>query len=184
MITIIFIFLFIILLFVPIGARVIYDDTYSDIDIFIFKYIRYKFDLDSFLRKFLVDKNNNGRISLPTIINNLEIMINSRKTIKDIMKTMYVKKSTIILKQDYDNYLLFVFFWNIVSRYTYIIRKSFKNVENEYYMTSANDKDISIELILRFRLINVLLSLLKNTKEMFKVVKIKRRQKNDGTSNM
>jgi len=168
----------------PIGIRILYDDTYSDIDVFIFKYIKHKFDLDSFIRKFFMDKNDNSRISLPTIINNLELTIKSKKVIKDMMKTIEVKKSTIIYKQDYDNYLLFVFFWNLISRYTYIIRKSFKKVDNEYYMTNDNDRDISIELILKLRLINILFVLMKNIKEVFKVLKIRRRQKEHGTSNM
>ena len=184
MITILFLVILIVMLFIPIGVRIIYDDTYSDIDVFVFKYIKYKFDLDNFIRKFIMDKNDNTRISLPTILNNLEIAINSRKTMKDIMKTISVKKSTIIYKQNYDNYLLFVFFWNIISRYTYIIRKSFKTVNNEYYMTNDNNKDISIELILQLRLFNILIALLKNIKELLKVFKIRRRQKKDGTSNL
>ena len=184
MITILLIIFFVIILFIPIGVRIIYNDTYSDVDVFVFKKIKYKFDLDSFVRKFIMDKNDNSRISLPTIINNLELTINSKKTIREIIKTISVKKSTIILKQDYDNYLLFVFFWNLVSRYTYIIRKSFKNVKDEYYMTNDNDNDISIELILQLKLFNILIVLLKNIKEVLKVFKIRRRQKKDGTSNL
>ena len=181
---IILIFAFLILLFIPIGVRIIYDDKYSDVDIFVFKFLKYKFDLDSFIRKFIMDENDNTKISFQTIINNLELTINSKKTMKDIMKTIKVEKSTIVYKQDFDNYLMFVFFWNLVSRYTYIIRKSFKKVENEYYMISDNKQDISIELILKFRLINIVIALIKNIKEVFKIIKIRRRQKKHGTSNL
>lgn len=184
MISFLIIIVLLIILFTPISLRIIYDDTYSDIDVFLFKYIKYKFDLDSFIRKFIMDKNDNSRISFPTILNNFELAINSKKTMRDIIKTIDIKKSTIIFKQDYENYLLFVFFWNLVSRYTYIIRKSFRNVDNEYYMTSDNDRDISIELILRLKLINILVAIIKNLKEMIKVLKIRRRQKKNGTSNM
>lgn len=176
--------LIVIILFIPIGVRIIYDNTYSDIDVFIFKNLKHKFDLDSFVRRFIMDKNDSSRISLTTIINNLELSINSKKTMRDILKTIDVKKSTIVFKQDYNDYILFVFFWNVVSRYTYIIRKSFKSVENEYYMSSDNDNEISIELVLKIKLIYILIALLKNINEVFKVLKIRRRQKKNGTSNL
>lgn len=170
------------LLFVPIGIRIIYDDNYSDIDVFIFKYIKYKFDLDSFIRKYLIEENN--KISLPLIINNFILLINSKSIIKDLCKTIKIKKSTVILKNDYDNYLTFIFFWNIVSRYTYIIRKSFKKVENEYYMISNQKRDVSVELIFNISLFNIIIVLIKNLKETIKVIKLRRRQKKNGTSNL
>lgn len=174
--------IFIFLLFIPIGIRVIYDDNYSDIDVFIFRFLKYKFDLDSFIRKYIIEENN--KISLPLIVNNLILLINSKSLIRDLCKTIKVKKSTVILKRDFDNYLSFIFFWNIVSRYTYIIRKSFKKVENEYYMMSNQKNDVSLELIFNITLFNVLIVLLKNIKETVKVIKLRRRQKKNGTSNL
>jgi len=183
MIIILLIF-FLILLFLPIGVRIIYDNKYSDVDVFIFKFIKYKFDLDSFIRKFIMDENDINKISFHTLLNNLELAINSKKLIKKIMKTIKVKKSTIIYKHDFEDYLVFIFYWNIVSRYKHIIRRYFKKVENEYYMINNEGQDISVELILRIKLINIFIVILKNMKEMIKVLKTRRRQKKHGTSNL
>jgi len=100
------------------------------------------------------------------------------------MKTIKVKKSTIIYKHDFEDYLVFIFYWNIVSRYKHIIRRYFKKVENEYYMINNEGQDISVELILRIKLINIFIIILKNMKEMIKVLKTRRRQKKHGTSNL
>lgn len=181
MIILIIIIFLVILLFVPLGIRIIYDDTYSDIDVFVFKLIRHKFDLDSFIRKFITDKN---KISLKTILNNLELALNSKKIIKDICRSTKIEKSTIVLKEEFDNLFMFISFWNIISRYAYIIRKSFKKVNNEYYMISDGNKELSIEIIFKVNIIKVIFILIKNFKEVIKFIKIKRRQKKYGTSNL
>ena len=92
--VLVFIFLIIILtiLFIPIGVRIIYDNTYSDIDVFIFKNIKYKFDLDNFIRKFIIDELNNNKISFPLILKNIELIINSKKVIIDILKTIRIEE--------------------------------------------------------------------------------------------
>lgn len=178
------IILLILLLFTPIGIRVIYDDTYSDIDIYLFKWIRYKLDLDEFIRKFITTKQNRDKVSLIAIINNLEILLSSKKTIKDLCKITTIEKSTIIMKQNYEDTFKFIMFWNIVSRYIYIIRKSFKKVRNQYYMISNLDKDLSVELIFKINVFKVLIIIIKNYKEVINLIKIRRRQKNNGTTNM
>lgn len=180
---IIVIFAFLFLCFVPIGVRVIYDDKFSDIDIFLFKKLKRTFDLDKFLRSIIVDKENN-KISFQVIVNDLELLINSKKIIKDIMSIITINKSTIILKQDFDNHLQFILFWNIVARYTYIIRKSFKKVDNEYYMINDGEQDISLELIFHFNMFNLVFVIIKNFKDVINIIKIKRRQRKNGTSNL
>lgn len=173
--------LIIILLFIPISIRVIYDDNFSDIDIFISKHISHKFDLSLFIRKFIIE---NDKINYLTILNNLQLIINSKKTIKDIMKSIKINKSTVIVKDGYDNYLKFIIFWNIISRYSYFLRENFKSIENEYYMFSNAKKDISFEVIFNIRMINIIIAIIKNFKEMTKLIKIKMRQKRNGTSNL
>lgn len=179
----ILLFAFLLFCFVPIGVRIIYDDKFSDIDIFLFKKIKRSFDLDLFLRKFIIDKDSN-KINVNNIINDLELIINSKKVLRDFMRTIIINKSTIIMKQSFENYLQFIFFWNIVSRYTYIIRKSFKKVENEYYMISDKDKDFCFEIIFHFNLFYLCLVILKNIKEVINIIKIRRRQKKNGTSHL
>lgn len=181
---IVFILFSILLLIVPVGFRIIYDETYSDIDVYLFSFIRYKFDIDEFLRKFYTDKIDSSKISLRELLNNIELTINSRKILKKIFKITKIKKSTIILKENYDNTLLFITFWSFVSRYRYFINKYFKKVENEYYMISNCKKDFNFELIFSINVWKILVILLFSLKDIISVIKVRRRQKRNGTSNL
>ena len=174
--------LLVILLFVPISIRILYDDSYSDIDIYLFSFIKHKFDLDSFIRKFIIDKEN--KISFTILFNNIEMMINSRKIFKDICNKTKIDKCTIILKENYDDIYKFIIFWNIASRFSFIIKKYFKKINNEYYMITNSNNDLSVELILKVNIWKIFFVMIKNYKEILSLIKIKRRQKKDGTSNL
>ena len=179
---ILIIFLFIILLFVPIGIRVIYDDKRSDIDIYLFSFIRHKFDLDEFIRKFIIDENK--KVSIRVLLNNLEIALNSQNIIKDICSKTRVKKSTIILKQNYTDIYKFIFFWNIVSRVSYLFKNSFKSIENEYYMITNSNSELNFEFIFKINIWKMLFIIIKNINEVKSIIKVRRRQKKSGTSNL
>ena len=174
--------LLIILLFGPISIRILYDDSYSDIDIYLFSFIKHKFDLDSFIRKFIIDKEN--KISFTILFNNIEMMINSRKIFKDICNKTKIDKCTIILKENYDDIYKFIIFWNIASRFSFIIKKYFKKINNEYYMITNSNNDLSVELILKVKIWKIFFVMIKNYKEILSLIKIKRRKKKDGTSNL
>lgn len=179
-ITIIILLLIMIILFIPINIRIIYDNTFSDIDVFLSKFIRHKFDLDEFIRKFT---SYNNKISYIIILNNIELLINSKNILKDILKKTNIIKSTIILKNNYNDFFQVILFWNFIARIKCFLKDNFKFVNNEYYMVVNGNQEISIEMIFKIKIINILYSCLKNYKELFKIIRIKRRQKN-GTSNM
>lgn len=172
----------IILLFVPISIRILYDDKYSDIDIYLFSFIRHKFDLDKFIKKFINDKNN--KLSFRTLFNNLEMLLNSKRIFKDICNKTKIDKCTIILKDNYDDIYKFIVFWNIASRFSFIIKKYFKNINNEYYMITNSKDDLSVEIIFKVNIWKIFFVIIKNYKEVLSLIKIRRRQKKNGTPNM
>ncbi len=172
----------IILLFVPISIRILYDDKYSDIDIYLFSFIRHKFDLDKFIKKFINDKNN--KLSFRTLFNNVEMLLNSKRIFKDICNKTKIDKCTIILKDNYDDIYKFIVFWNIASRFSFIIKKYFKNINNEYYMITNSKDDLSVEIIFKVNIWKIFFVIIKNYKEVLSLIKIRRRQKKNGTPNM
>ena len=172
----------IILLFVPISIRILYDDKYSDIDIYLFSFIRHKFDLDKFIKKFINDKNN--KLSFRTLFNNVEMLLNSKKIFKDICNKTKIDKCTIILKDNYDDIYKLIVFWNIASRFSFIIKKYFKNINNEYYMITNSKDDLSVEIIFKVNIWKIFFVIIKNYKEVLSLIKIRRRQKKNGTPNM
>ena len=183
MIIIILITLLIIFLFImPIGIRIIHNDNRSDVDLYFYHIFNYRLDLDEFIKLFITEKTNRKKIDPKTILNNIEITIKGKKFIKDTLKKSKVLKSTIVLKQDYDNMLLFFSFWNFCSYYTAFIHNYFQNVKNEYYMVSESKREICFEIIIEVRLIKLLIVCIKDFKEIIKLIKVKRRQKKNGKS--
>ena len=51
-------------------------------------------------------------------------------------------------------------------------------------MISNQKRDVSIELIFNISLFNIIIVLIKNLKETIKVIKLKRRKRKNGTSNL
>jgi len=179
---IVMIIIFLVLLFVPIGIRVIYNDERSDIDVYLFSFIKHTFDLDNFIRKFIIDNKNN--ISLRLILQNLEMGLNSQNIIREICKKTKVEKCTIILKEDYSNIYKFILFWNVISRITYIFKTHFKQIKNEYYMITNSKSELNFEIIFKINIWKILFILLKNLNEVKSIIKIRRRYKKSGTSDL
>lgn len=179
-IIIIAIILFILLM--PIGIRIIHNDNRSDVDLYFYKLFNYRLDLDEFIKLFITEKKDRKKIKLRTIINNLEISIKTRKILYDAMGVSKVLKSTILLKENYDNIFTFISYWNLCSYFSSFINAYFKKVKNEYYMTSNSKKELCFELIIEIRLIKLIYVMLKDLNEVVKAIKIKRRQKKNGKS--
>lgn len=177
---ILFIFLFILLM--PIGIRFIYDDNRSDVDIYFYRLFNYRLDLDEFIKYFITEKSNRNQIDIQTIINNIEVTIKTKKLLKDLINKSRITKSTIIFKENYENIWSLVTFWNVVSMYSNIINYYFQNVKNEYYMIANTKRELCFEIVIKVRLINLIMVLIKDYKEVIKFIKIKRRQKKNGKS--
>lgn len=155
----------------------------TDVSLFFYRFINYQFDVDEFLRKFIVD-DKQKKIDLRTIVNNINYIIKSKKFISDLMKVTTVTKSTVILKHDYDNIYLFITYWNIIANLSNMMKKKFKKVKNEYYMCSNDEANIKAEMIFKTKIINVIIVVFKNRKEIVKVIKIRRSDKKNGASNL
>ena len=118
------------------------------------------------------------------IIKNIEFIINSRNIIRKICKRIKIVKCTIIFKNDYNNVLTFISYWNIVSRIKYFLKKHFKYIKNEYYMISNSENELNVEIIFKINIWKILFVLVMNIQELFEIIKIKRRTNKNGTSNL
>ncbi len=178
--VILFILIFILLM--PIGIRFIYDDNRSDVDIYFYRLFNYRLDLDEFIKYFITEKSNRNRIDFKTIVNNIEVTIKTKKLLLDIINKSRINKSTIILKENYENIWTFMSFWNVASIYSNIINSNFQSVKNEYYMIANTKREMSFEIVMEVRLIKLFVVVIKDYKEVIKFIKIKRRQKKNGKS--
>ena len=108
----------------------------------------------------------------------------NKNIIKDICSKTKVKKSTIILKQNYTDIYKFIVFWNIVSRVSYLFKNNFKSIENEYYMITNSNSELNFEFIFKINIWKMLFIIIKNINEVKSIIKVRRRQKKSGTSNL
>ena len=160
--------LFIILL-IPLKIRVIRNNNYNDIDLYIItKDIR--IDIDR-LFKSLIDNTNPK-----TTINDIKRLYNSQNIIKSIFKLSKVVKLTIVLyphiiiNNIYVDYMSFM-----ITNYLYhYIDSTFKKVESSYISTSLEtlntSKCINIEIVLKIKLIYFLIAVFSNYSDFKKVV--------------
>lgn len=179
---IILVFIFLFSVFIPIGFKITYLDNRLNVDMFCYFFIKYKLDVDELIKRITSDKNKGNKFSLNVFLKNIEMFINSKKIIKDLLKQTVVTKNTIIQKENYDNIFTFIVFWNIIARFSFLTKKYFKQVKNEYYMIGDIENDVNVEMIIKINLFKVFIVMFKNIKEVLKLIKIRRRQKNDGTS--
>lgn len=175
------IFIIAFILLMPIGIRFIHNDNRNDVDVYFYRLFNYRLDLDEFIKLFITDKNNK-KISINATINNLIVFVKTRKIVYDAMKVSKVLKSTILLKENYDNIFTFFSYWNFCSYFSSFINNNFSKVKNEYYMTSNCEKELCFEVVIEIRLIKLIYVFLKNFKEVVKAIKIRRRQKKNGKS--
>lgn len=171
----IFLIIIVFIIIMPIKIRVIRNESYNDIDVYFIKIFNMRLDLDGIIKKFFFDKNSS--ISLNSILYNIGLFIKSSNIIKDTIKQMKISKLTCIsqvnLKNEKIEMLGIVTAWNSICYLRDFIYKYFKEINNEYYSVQTNNKKInsSFEIILNFRLIYIILSVLKNFKDIKKIIK-------------
>ena len=181
-ILVFFLFLFLILN-CNIGIRIIYNNKMTDVSLFLYRFFKYKFDVDNYIRKYVIDEEKK-KLNVQELIKNINYTIESKQIISDLMSVTNITKSTIVFKQNFENIYLFISYWNIISNLSYFIKKKFKSVKNEYYMLSNNESNIGIEMIFKVKVYKMLLVFFKNRKRLISVIKKRRRDKKSGASNL
>lgn len=171
----IFLIIIVFIIIMPIKIRVIRNDSYNDIDVYFIKIFNMRLDLDEIIKRMFFDKNSS--ISLNSILYNIGLFIKSSNIIKDTVKQMKISKLTCIfqvnLKNEKIEMLGIVTAWNSICYLRDFIYKYFKEINNEYYSVQTNNEKInsSFEIILNFRLIYIIFSVLKNFKDIKKIIK-------------
>lgn len=171
----IFLIIIVFIIIMPIKIRVIRNNSYNDIDVYFIKIFNMRLDLDEIIKRMFFDKNSS--ISLNSILYNIGLFIKSSNIIKDTVKQMKISKMTCIfqvnLKNEKIEMLGIVTAWNSICYLRDFIYKYFKEINNEYYSVQTNNEKInsSFEIILNFRLIYIIFSVLKNFKDIKKIIK-------------
>ena len=168
--------LFLIVLLMPIKIRIIRNDKHNDVDIFFVKVFNKRLDLDELYYKLLSDKKEN-KITINSILYNLGIFIKSYPIIKKTCKMIEISKLTIVsktkLKKEENQVYSSIVFWNTISYSRSFLMKNFKKIGNEYYsmQVAKDDRDVSFEIKLNFRLVYLLISVFSSFNEIPKIIK-------------
>lgn len=169
----IFLIILLFLILMPIKIRIIRNDSFNDIDIYLVKIFNIRLDFDKFIKKVFSDKDNT--VTLNSILYNLGLFIKSSNIIKSTIEQVSVFKLTWIFQVNLKNEKLEMYgtiaSWNSIFILRNFIYKYFKSVNNEYYSVQTSDEKIntSFEMILNFRIIYLLFSVLRNFKDIKKI---------------
>ena len=174
MIYAILIFLFIILI-MPINFRFLYDDDRSDIEIQLIKFFNLKIDVDKFIRFLLTNKYDRNKITFDSIVYKMVLFFKGRRISKWVIRRTRLIKSSILIEEDIENYLLFIMDWTAVNVIKNLFSSLFSKTENNYYMVlPSNKRKISLEIVVQMRIIFLILAIIFNMKDVFKTIKFMR----------
>ncbi|HHU56000.1 MAG TPA: hypothetical protein GXZ48_04855 [Acholeplasmataceae bacterium] len=159
----------------PIHFKVIYDGKRSDLEINFIKLLDLKIDLDKVIRFLLTTKYDREVITLEGLIYNFTLFRKSRNIITSIAKMTIIKKLTCVAYEDYEKYFLVVNSWIILSKLKSILHNHFYKIKNEYYMVADNEKfRLTFEAIMEVRIIFIIIAIIINIKDVFKIIKFMR----------
>lgn len=182
--SIIIVTIIIFIFFIPYKIRIKYNNK-VDVDLYIFKPLNIKIDVDKLLKKMSRDKNKNINISL--FIKKLLVLLKGKPIIKKVLKQMIVRKISINLYLSDELLLSFVTYNNIlltIKRYLLVFFKSVNNENYDVIFTSINKTKVNIDLLLKVRLINLIIVVIISIKELISLIKYRKEMINDGTSDM
>jgi len=172
----------------PIKFVVSKDDNRNDIDIYLTKLFNIRFDFDEFLKYLFTVRGHREKITVNSILYNLGVFKKSINIVKSITKMTRIRKLTFIIKTKSNSLEAdtwgFVFSWTIFGYFQNYAHKYFKKVDNEYYNHQIAPKyNFNFECQFNLRLIYILFSLIKNVKDIPKVIRfIKKGSKVYGTT--
>lgn len=149
-IIVILIILLIIISILNIKIRfIIYNNEKNklNVDLFIIPKLNIRIDLDKLIRKYVL-KNNH--VDLKKIINNIKLLIENKKLIKDFLKKVIIRKIKIIISYDYlsfNDIYFNVFNYFLLANIKYLVDTNVSKVIKEEYKIDYSNKTKSCILI-------------------------------------
>mgnify|MGYP000998779730 CR=1 FL=1 len=172
----------IIISLMPIKIVVTKDEIHNDIDIYLTKLFNKRIDFDEFIKFLLTTKENRSQVTIKSIKHNYEVLKLARHIIYDISKmsnpeelhfTLKIKK--IIPEIDCISY---VFFYNLLLYLKGLVKYYVPKQEVEIYKLEFGDKfNFTFKWSLKVKIFFVILSLIKNFKDIILIFKYLRKGK-------
>ena len=138
----------------PIELQIKYDEKNSSVKLNFIKLFNLQISISRFLKLLLTTKNQRDIITLESIIYNTIIFLKSKKLIKSLCSLSYIKKISFVayVKEKLHEY--------------------FYKVYNEYYIVLPEEKTkLRFYTVVQIRIILIILGILFNIKEIFKIRK-------------
>ncbi|QVK20639.1 hypothetical protein KHQ82_10050 [Mycoplasmatota bacterium] len=159
--------------------KVVVDDDEANIDLFFTKIFNIRLDVDELIKRFTQSKHREGGFSFYETFENIKKVFESRSFIKDILSYVVIKEIQIVdkLKVQDSFYKQFVdvFNWTTLSFVQRYLRENVKEVHKEEYIVLENFREnvarVNIYCIGEIKLVNIIMSILKNIREIPTIIK-------------
>ena len=124
----------------------------NDINLYFFKLLGIRFDLDEFLLKYTKIKKQNIAEIAKQLKKNYHFIKKHKQYLKSLLSIISIKKLTIIYQTD--NPIIGVGCWNSIYIVRNIMNSLFEKVNNEYYnvqMQDGNKTNVKFEFVCTIR---------------------------------
>jgi hypothetical protein len=187
---IVFASIVIIMLILPVSAKVVKDHQRADVDIYLSKLLNIKVDFDEFMKALL--SAGREQVKVNGIFDTITTTYKYRKLIHDITMNSNVTKVTLVPEYYLNDPIIGTYVnvlnWNLIAVFKRYLHNNFHKVKDEYYQVNIPNKTKTgflFEIEIKTRMIYVIIGFLKNLKmipEMLKQKFSKRSVENERTS--
>lgn len=165
-------FIISLLLIMPIELQIKYDEKNSSVKLNFIKLFNLQISISRFLKLLLTTKNQRDIITLESIIYNTIIFLKSKKLIKSLCSLSYIKKISFVAYESYEHPHMITSTWVLINYVKEKLHEYFYKVYNEYYIVLPEEKTkLRFYTVVQIRIILIILGILFNTKEIFKIRK-------------
>lgn len=178
----------IIFLIMPVEVVFTKDETHNDIHFYFTKLFNLKLDFDEFIKFLLTTRENRNQVTLKSIRRNYEVLKLARHLIYDASKVSRPKALhfTLVIKKITPEIdcITYVLFFNLLTYLKGVIKYYVPRQDDEQYKLEFGDKfNFTFKWSLKIRILYIILSIIKNYKDIFRIIKFLRKgKKKYGTS--
>lgn len=179
--------LLLLFLITPIQVVITKDETRSDIDFYFTRIFNLHLDFDEFIKALFTEADTPEKISRAKIMRTYQNYKRFSPFVRTATRMVPLEKMTFIIKTSGKSLERqtwnFVFSWILISYFQNFVHSYFKDVKDEYYnQVPAEKTAIYFEFRFNFRLIYLLFSVIKNIREIPKLIHPKKGRKKYGAT--
>ncbi|XMB85751.1 hypothetical protein RJG79_10115 [Mycoplasmatota bacterium WC44] len=159
--------------------KIVKNENEANVDLFFSRLLNIRFDVDEFYVRFTQSRERPDGFSVNETMENIRKLLESRSFFSDILSYTVIKEIRIIdnvkIQDSYYRQFVDVLGWTTLSMIQRFVRNNFKAVMKEEYKVvenfRANTFRISIYCIGEIKLVNIIISIFKNIRQIPQLLK-------------